>query len=172
MKDHIKSILFIYLFLFSISVQSIASPQDLPKHTVTDIKIRKITEYVSKVYKQDKTIVTEIVNQAFMLGNKSAFPTPIDILAVIAIESRFNPMAKSSANAKGLMQILYKDSTYNIQMNMLDGVYLMQDYAKRLPIDSTIQAYNVGISSYKSGVRNPEYLAKFKQAKMALEKIS
>lgn len=100
------------------------------------------------------------------------FPTKEDILAIIAIESNFKQYAiHKRTKAKGLMQILYKKSSYNILDNIRDGVWLLKEYNTWLPKEAAIQAYNVGIGSYRKGIRATKYLNKYKKAKQHIERM-
>ncbi len=102
------------------------------------------------------------------------FPTRYDILAIIAIESSFNPMAKSKLKtdpAVGLMQVRPKvwnvnrvDLESSIDKQIEVGAEILQQYYD-LTGDKVgaIMAYNVGITSYKSGKKNRHYLKKYQQ---------
>lgn len=171
MRGIIKYTLAIYLALFLLTVPSVAVSSRLPSTTVKELKIQKLTNFISNKYKVNIFFIRDVVKHSYQIGHKTQFPTATDILAIIAIESSFDKYAKSKAKAKGLMQILYKDTSFDIRTNIADGVNLLNDYKGRLPIEGTIQAYNVGIGNYKSGMRNKNYLHKFKLAKQQLESI-
>jgi hypothetical protein len=129
----------------------------------------RLISHISNKYNVEPDKVQEIVKTATIKSDTS-FPTKLDILAIIAIESRFNQYAKAkTSSAKGLMQILYKPTSYDIETNIDDGARLLKDYSYMLPKDAAIQAYNVGIGAYLSGVRNKDYLNKFKQARRNME---
>lgn len=171
MRGIIKYTLGIYLMGTLLFIPCTATHTALPRTTVIDIKIDKISSYLSTKYKRDIKEIKEVVKVAYKYGHKHHFPTHIDILAIIAIESSFNKYAVSSANAKGVMQVLYKRSSFNLEDNVSDGVWLLKDYKAKLPVEGAIQAYNVGIGNYKSGMRNIDYLNKFKTTKQQLERI-
>lgn len=151
-------------------------PQAVPALTTywverpTDEQNNKLVRHISNKYGVESDKVELIVNTANEHSDDK-FPTSTDILAIIAIESKFNQYAKAKgSSAKGLMQVLYKPTSYNIEDNIADGTNLLKKYAEVLPRDAVIQAYNVGIGAYLSGVRNTSYLVKFKQAKKQMEK--
>ena len=198
MKGQIKYTVFIYLLLlFLVEILSITLPTNktieiqkythketikvVPKYvdkdppkiaskpTQKDV-IQRMSEHISKVYKVDPTFAQRVVIAAYKYEH-SNFPKAVDILAIIAIESSFKKYAVSNANAVGIMQILYKKSSFDIHDNMQDGVSLLKEYNRRLPIGATIQAYNVGIGNYRKGVRNYNYLYKFNKVKQQLERI-
>lgn len=154
-----------------VSIPHTTTHTELPRITITDVKIDKVSKYLSTKYKKDVKDIKEVVKAAYKYGNTKHFPTHTDILAIIAIESSFNKYAISSANAKGLMQILYKKSSFELEDNISDGVWLLKDYKTRLSVEGTIQAYNVGIGNYRAGMRNVDYLNKFKTTKQQLERI-
>ncbi len=81
--------------------ESIVSQTDLEKEFE---KIR-IAKWISRKYRVSNEAVREIVEISFRAGDKFAVD-PYVILAVIAIESSFNPLAESGAGALGLMQVM------------------------------------------------------------------
>ena len=98
------------------------------KPEVEDRLSKKISRIYNLSYKDSK----EIVDQAVVYSNP-VFPTVYDILAIIAIESRFNVYAKSeTSSAKGLMQVLYKNTSFDISQNISDGVNLLLHYKEKL----------------------------------------
>ena len=109
---------------------------------------------------------TKISEAAASIANKDRFPSQLDVLSIVAIESGFDVSARSKSGARGLMQILYKKSQYDIHSNISDGVYLLNDYKDRLKSnEAAIHAYNLGIGNYLKGKRNKQYLAKFNKFK-------
>lgn len=137
----------------------------------SEVKILKLTVYIINKYKVKTSLAEDIVRHAHTLGDSKGFPSPTDILAIIAIESSFNKNIVSKANAKGLMQVLYKKTLFDVYTNMGDGVFLLKDYRSKLSKDATIQAYNLGIGSYYRGKRNYKYLDKFKTTKAHLDRV-
>lgn len=84
------------------------------------------------------------------------FPTPQDIMAVIKIESSWDENAKSSADARGLMQVLH--GHYEVQTNISEGTFILRQYYEILKDKrAAVIAYNVGIGSYKNGIWNEGY---------------
>lgn len=155
------------LALLSTSTMAI----DVPSDTVSEDY--KLIYHISNTYGIHLDKAEEIVIVAKEEAGE-AFPTHIDILAVVAIESKFKQYAKNKGSrAKGLMQILYKPSSFAIDKNIADGTDLLKSYNRLLNHnkDAVIQAYNVGIGAYINGSRNKSYLRKFKQAKQQLEKV-
>jgi hypothetical protein len=64
----------------------------------------KVTHWLSRKYKVAPLALEPLVAEAWQLGQLSQLP-PTLILAVMAVESGFNPFAKGTQGALGLMQI-------------------------------------------------------------------
>ena len=80
---------------------------------------------------------------------------PLLVLAVISIESRFNPIAESVVGAKGLMQIIPKfhrakldalggeEAVLDPERNILAGTRILQEYVYRTgTLEGGLQFYN------------------------------
>jgi soluble lytic murein transglycosylase-like protein len=80
---------------------------------------------------------------------------PLLVLAVISIESRFNPIAESVMGAKGLMQIIPKyhldklraaggeDVVFDPESNIHIGARILQEYVHRTgTLEAGLQFYN------------------------------
>jgi soluble lytic murein transglycosylase-like protein len=171
MKKLIFSILVVLIVVLYYPVEQKVIVKEI-KPPIYEIQKEKLALYISKKYKVHKANAKLIVDKAFEHSNPIEFPTPIDTLAIIAIESSYKIYAVSKVGAKGLMQILYKPSSFLIDENIKDGVALLKDYKKATgSIPATIQAYNIGIGNYNRNIRNEEYFNKYKQAKKELENI-
>ena len=77
------------------------SPQSLPKQQAA------IAYWLSKKYNVAPEPISALVSEAFAVGSKAKLE-PTLILAVMAIESGFNPFAQSAVGAQGLMQVMTK----------------------------------------------------------------
>jgi soluble lytic murein transglycosylase-like protein len=66
---------------------------------------RALAETIARRYRVAEEAIVEIVSSAYRAGAQHRVD-PLLILAVVAVESRFNPVAQSVLGAKGLMQIL------------------------------------------------------------------
>lgn len=129
---------------------------------------KDLVSYISTEYKIPPSVAASIVTAANKHSYKHTFPTSLDILAIIAIESNFKQYA-TNKNAKGLMQVLYKPTSYNIDRNVEDGSNLLKTYKKWLKPDEIVMSYNIGLGAYLDGHRNYHYLTKFKTAKRKLK---
>jgi hypothetical protein len=76
-----------------------ASPRDLPKQQAA------LAYWLSKKYRVAVEPLSVLVAEAFELG-KSSKLDPTLILAIMAVESSFNPFAQSQVGAQGLMQVM------------------------------------------------------------------
>src|SRR5687767_1845674 len=68
---------------------------------------RALAEFISRRWRIADTAATSYVAIAYRAG-KRHHVDPVLILSVMAIESRYNPVAESVVGAKGLMQIIPK----------------------------------------------------------------
>lgn len=64
----------------------------------------KVTHWLSRKYRVSPQPLSTLVAEAWQLGQLSQLP-PTLILAVMAVESGFNPFARGTQGAMGLMQI-------------------------------------------------------------------
>ena len=80
------------------------NPSNLPKNQAD------LAQWLSKKYRVAPEPMSAIVAQAFETGRRLQLE-PTLILAVMAVESSFNPFAQSSVGAQGLMQVMTKVHT-------------------------------------------------------------
>lgn len=109
------------------------------------------------------------------------FPKAADILAVIGVESSFNPKAVSRLRhdpARGLMQVrpgIWKidpKELNDIEKQIEAGVYVLKRYYGRAgSAEGALHAYNIGITSYRKGKKNPAYVAKVEREKSFLASV-
>lgn len=78
-----------------------SNPQDLPKRQAA------VAYWLSKKYGIAPEPLSALVAEAYAVGQRSKLD-PNLILAVMAIESGFNPFAQSAVGAQGLMQVMTK----------------------------------------------------------------
>jgi len=68
-------------------------------------QIEALRSYISRKYKVAYDATGVLVNTAYRVGHELELD-PLLLLAVIAIESRYNPFAESTVGAQGLMQVM------------------------------------------------------------------
>lgn len=78
-----------------------ADPRELPKQQAN------VAFWLSKKYRVAPEPLSALVAEAYDIGNRTKLD-PTLILAIMAIESGFNPFAQSAMGAQGLMQVMTK----------------------------------------------------------------
>jgi soluble lytic murein transglycosylase-like protein len=114
---------------------------------------RAMTEYISKRYRVADEAVSGFVATAYKAGGQHSVD-PLLILAVMAVESRYNPVAESAVGAKGLMQIIPKyhleklldhggeDALLDPEVNIMVGARILREYQRRLgDTEAALQMY-------------------------------
>lgn len=76
-----------------------ADPRDLPKQQAA------VAYWLSKKYRVAPEPLSALVVEAYEIGSRTQLD-PTLLLAVMAVESGFNPFAQSSVGAQGLMQVM------------------------------------------------------------------
>lgn len=109
-----------------------ADPQDLPKQQAA------VAFWLSKKYRVAPEPISALVSEAYDIGTRARLD-PTLILAIMAIESGFNPFAQSPVGAQGLMQVMTRVHTDKYQSfggkfaafdplsNLRVGVKVLQD---------------------------------------------
>jgi len=128
----------------------VAGPSD-PRH-------RALVGYLSQRYRIAPDATEELVGAAH-LASRQVGVDPLLVLAVIAVESRFNPIAESLVGAKGLMQIRPEYHEDKLQehggrgavldptTNILVGARILKQYIRRAgSLKAGLQRYNGALS--------------------------
>ena len=103
---------------------------------------RAIGEYLARRYHVSLEMATDIVSRAYATGREIKLD-PMLILAVISVESSFNPVAESSMGAKGLMQVIPRfhpekfdplggeEAAFDLEANIMVGAQVLKQYIRR-----------------------------------------
>jgi uncharacterized membrane protein len=91
-------------------LDSLIEPEAISRATATDpAELSKqqaaVTLWLSRRYRVAPEPIARLVKEAWHVGQRSGVE-PTLILAIMAIESSFNPLAQSSVGAQGLMQVM------------------------------------------------------------------
>ncbi|MEO7726255.1 MAG: transglycosylase SLT domain-containing protein, partial [Burkholderiales bacterium] len=133
-------------------------PAKQPVQDANAGKYRAVGDYLARRYRVSADMTTEVVAKAHFIGAELKLD-PLLILAVISVESRFNPVAESGMGAKGLMQVIPRyhrekfgplggeKTAFDPQINILVGAKILKEYIRRTgDIAGALQMY-VGASS-------------------------
>lgn len=146
-------------------------PTDVEQPTVDQSQEsrNRLAAAISSHYRINSELANQIVNTAYKY-EKDTFPKAKDILAVIGVESSFNPNAVSKLRrdpARGLMQVrpkvwgISKDDLKDIDNQIRIGADILHKYYQKLgDKKKAVHAYNVGITNFKKGKHNPNYVTK------------
>jgi soluble lytic murein transglycosylase-like protein len=85
--------------LAAIDRATAADPRALPKPQAA------VAQWLSRKYRVAPEPVSALVSEAYRIGAKTKLD-PALLLAIMAVESSFNPFAQSSVGAQGLMQVM------------------------------------------------------------------
>lgn len=103
---------------------------------------RALAEFIAKRYRVAEEAIASFVSSAYRAGDEHRVD-PLLILAVVAVESRFNPVAESVLGAKGLMQVLpkyHQDKLFEHggeaallepEINIQVGTQILREYLRR-----------------------------------------
>jgi soluble lytic murein transglycosylase-like protein len=114
---------------------------------------RAVSEFIAKRYRVSEQAVAGFVAAAYRAGSEFSVD-PLLILAVAAVESRYNPVAESVYGAKGLMQVIPKyhleklldhggeDALLDPDVNINVGAQILREYQRRFgDTESALQMY-------------------------------
>ena len=104
-------------------------------------EVDALATLVAKRYRISSEMTRGLITAAYREGQRVGLD-PLLIVAVIAVESRFNPIAESDAGAQGLMQVIpgyHKermeaagvDSVLDPQENIRLGAQILKEYIRR-----------------------------------------
>jgi soluble lytic murein transglycosylase-like protein len=124
----------------------------LPEATMPTPGVRAIVEYLSRKYRVAATAVEPLVLTAAEAGARTGLD-PLLLIAVMAIESGFNPIAESPLGAQGLMQVIPRfhrdkldaaagDNLLDPSVNIHIGARVLKEYILRAgSLEEGLQLY-------------------------------
>ena len=114
---------------------------------------RAVTEFIAKRYRVAQDAAASFVEAAYRAGSEWKVD-PLLILAVVAVESRYNPVAESNMGAKGLMQVIPKfhadklaehggeSALLDPHVNIQVGAQILREYLRRFgETETALQMY-------------------------------
>jgi hypothetical protein len=117
-------------------------------------KYQALINYVSRRYRIAPDVIEQFVGAAHDAGRQVGLD-PLLILAVMAVESRFNPVAESLVGAKGLMQVVPRhhldkllehggeEAVLDPMINIPVGARILKEYIRRTgSLEAGLQFYN------------------------------
>jgi hypothetical protein len=134
------------------TTKALAVPHD-------NLRYRQLSEFLARRYKVSQAFTLDLVTIAHAAGQQIGLD-PLLIIAVMAVESRFNPIAESVMGAKGLMQVIPKFhlekfrefggeqyAVFDPDTNIRVGARVLKEYLSRTgSLSSALQMY-VGASN-------------------------
>ncbi|HSG31354.1 MAG TPA: lytic transglycosylase domain-containing protein [Thermodesulfobacteriota bacterium] len=168
------------------------SSYNLSYKVASDQILKNIRRYSQNLEKEEAQMLADLINKECKRYNLN----PYLVLAIIKVESSFNPMAVSSKGAIGLMQVMPETAFYLASkkgmiiddesliadplINVQLGIYYFHNLLKRYnKLESALFAYNYGpgrfetiTNSEENEVKMPEYVRKVITFKKYLERKS
>jgi hypothetical protein len=121
---------------------------------VPDPRHKVLGGYLARRYRVAGDATADLVSESYAVGRAVGLD-PLLILAVISVESRFNPIAESDMGAKGLMQVIPKfhteklalhggeDAVLDPKTNILVGAQILKEYIRVAGgLEAGLQMYN------------------------------
>src|SRR2546430_5856243 len=138
---------------FFVPSTEVAGPIQARAETPVEREQRAVTEFIAKRYRVSEGAVAGYVAAAYRAGEQHSVD-PLLILAVMAVESRYNPVAESVAGAKGLMQVIPKYHLDKLmdhggehvllepEVNIQVGTQILREYQRRFrDTETALQVY-------------------------------
>lgn len=141
--------------------------------------MRSVAEYLARKYRVSSVAIEPLVGAAEQVGGRVGLD-PLLILAVMAIESRFNPIAESVMGAQGLMQVIprfHQDKIEQVDDAPSEGALL--DPVKNIQVGAQVLKESIrragslqgGLQQYAGAPSDPgsQYASKVMAEKQRLE---
>ena len=147
-----------------------------PIHPVADSPLEReqqaVAEYIAKRYRVADDAIAGFVSLAYRAGEEYRVD-PLLILAVMAIESRYNPVAESVMGARGLMQVIAKYHPEKLEphggdqallepaVNIRVGAQILREYQRRFgDTETALQMYAGALDEPTSQYANKVFAEK------------
>ena len=147
----------------------------------TRTEIDALASTLAKRYRVSADATRSVVATAYREGHRIGLD-PLLIIAVIAVESRFNPIAESEMGAQGLMQVIPRfhkehlestatDSVLDPHANIRLGARVLKDYIRSGGTEvAGLQRYN-GATSDESNAYAVKVLGEKQRLKLSVERV-
>jgi len=158
-----------------------ASGAELAVPRDTRSEIDALAASLAKRYRVSSDATRNVVATAYREGSRIGLD-PLLIIAVIAVESRFNPIAESEMGAQGLMQVIPRfhkehletaetDSVLDPHANIRLGARILKDYIRSGGTEvAGLQRYN-GASGDESNGYAAKVLGEKQRLKVSVERV-
>jgi soluble lytic murein transglycosylase-like protein len=140
--------------------------------TERDRERQAVAEFIAKRNRVADEAATQYVAIAYLAGAQHSVD-PLLILAVMAIESRYNPVAESFMGAKGLMQVIPKYHQEKLlhhggeqallvpEVNIQVGAQILREYQRRFgDTETALQVYGGAFDDPTSQYANKVFAEK------------
>jgi len=168
------------------AVVAVAPPTESPLEsfvrTESSAEHRALAAHLSRRYRVAPGAAEEVVKAAHLAGERVGID-PLLVLAVIAVESSFDPNAVSLAGAEGLMQVVPRyhgntlemhggsDAMRDPETNVLVGARILDQYIRRTgSLERGLQRYN-GALSDGSGRYSRKVLAERERLRVIVDQV-
>jgi soluble lytic murein transglycosylase-like protein len=122
-------------------------------------EVLAVTETAAKKYRVARNVMRGFVDAAYLEARRNRID-PLLVVAVIAIESGFNPVAQSSVGATGLMQVVPAyhaekfpagngDAALDPRINIRVGTRVLKEYVSRAGTETA------GLQRYAGSASDP-----------------
>lgn len=146
---------------------------------VSESQLKALEHYIARKYRVAKAVTDRIVESAVVVGAELNI-NPVLILAVMSIESRFNPYAESGAGAQGLMQVMTRvhtdkfekfgdgpEDAFHPEINIRVGAQILYDCIRRRgSVANGLKCY-VGATGPDDGGYSQKVLAEMRRMALA-----
>lgn len=141
-------------------------------------ELQAVADHLAKRYRVSAQAMESMVAAAQTIGKRLGVD-PYLIIAVMAIESSFNPIAESSMGAQGLMQVIPRyhqdklervgaDSLLDPHINIAVGAHILKEYIERAgSLEGGLDQYGGVVNNYEL-----QYSARVLAQKRRLESVA